>query len=905
MPDKAPETIGNYTIASELGRGGMGVVYLAEDPKLERKVAIKVLGEEFSSDEDKLSRFIQEAKATSALNHPNILTVYEIGEHEGAPFIVSEFLDGKELRDLLAEGPIPVRRAVDFAKQIVNGLVAAHEKGIVHRDLKPENIFITGDDRVKILDFGLAKLKTADGVGSEDATRQAITDPGIVMGTVGYMSPEQVRGQNVDHRSDIFSLGVIFHEILTGRKLFQRDTMAETMAAILKEEPPDIKDTVPDRNLAFELIIRRCLEKRPERRFQSTADLAFALDSLSTVSTASGGAVTRAISALPEDRRSDPSAGYLPWGLAAALLLGLLGSLLYFLVLAPAGGQSESDSVRFSVNAPSGSARLREARISPDGKTLAFIASTKGEYHIWTRSMDSLATKRLTEKPISGVFAWSPDSSRIAFPSDFKLVMVEVTTGTVQTITSLPADHRLGEGATDWSEAGDILYFSGEAIYTVSERGGEAKELQAIEPETEGKYLSWPRFLPDGRQYVYHLQTPEEGSAGIYLSSLDDPGGKLLMASSEYADPVALSDGSTHLMFVRENTVWMQMFDPASGKLVGDEFTPPGIEKVANVSDARGLISVARDGSAVFVESDASAERQLVWVDRTGKILSKIGSPGWYRSPRLSPDGSKIAVETTTKPGADDSKILLMDAETGESTRFTFGEGQDSYPIWTPDGESLTWANKQQKTVIYMQPVRGTAAKQAILEIEDGSPDDWSPNGKVLLFDQAGKETKSDIWSFDTSAGGKPDLFVGTETNEGRARFSPDGRWVAFNTRGSDGGAGSDTYVQPYPPTGSKWLVSLNGGDYPHWSADGKELFFISEGKLMVVEIRASDTFEYGQPRLLFDLEEINGIPSGRFAVSRDGQKFLVYIQDSEDAGLTFTVFTNWLSVVERAIKDK
>jgi len=285
--------LGHYKIISAIGAGGMGEVFLAEDLRLDRKVAIKVLPPDFAKDEDRLRRFEQEAKATSALNHPNILTVYDIGEHEGSPFIVSELLEGEELRQRLDERSIPLRKVTEYAQQIVSGLSAAHEKGIVHRDLKPENLFITNDDRVKILDFGLAKLRespaSASGLsGNEDATRRALTNPGVVMGTIGYMSPEQVRGHATDYRSDIFSFGLILYEMIAGKRAFQEESAAETMSAIVKEEPPEITESNPNISPSLERIVRRCLEKKPDRRFQSTSDLGFALESLSATTSSSG-----------------------------------------------------------------------------------------------------------------------------------------------------------------------------------------------------------------------------------------------------------------------------------------------------------------------------------------------------------------------------------------------------------------------------------------------------------------------------------------------------------------------------------------------------------------------------------------------------------------------------------------
>lgn len=382
--------INQYKIISAVGKGGMGEVYKAHDSRLDREVAIKVLPSEMSGDEDRLRRFEREAKATSALNHPNILTVHDIGEFGGAPFIVSELLDGEELRERLDEGQIPLRKVTEYAQQIVSGLSAAHEKGIVHRDLKPENLFITKDDRVKILDFGLAKLSdrgaSAGGQsGNEDATRKALTNPGVVMGTVGYMSPEQVRGHKTDHRSDIFSFGLILYEMITGRRAFQHETMAETMSAILKEEPEEITDSNPNISPSLERIVRRCLEKKPDRRFQSTADLGFALESLSAPTSSSGTNMTTAVSTIGPETERSPWKGRIPWIAAglSTLVLILFGA---WTLLRPA--PVTPPFVSLDVAAPAGWTTNNTSALSPDGSRLAFTAEQeKGKPHLWLRTL--------------------------------------------------------------------------------------------------------------------------------------------------------------------------------------------------------------------------------------------------------------------------------------------------------------------------------------------------------------------------------------------------------------------------------------------------------------------------------------------------------------------------------------
>src|SRR5687767_7209055 len=390
------ESIGHYRIVTKIGSGGMGEVYRARDERLDRDVAIKTLPADFADHQDRLDRFKQEAKATSALNHPNILTVYDIGDHDGAPFIVSELLEGEELRDRLDEGPIPIRKTIDYAQQIVGGLSAAHERGITHRDLKPENLFITKDDRIKILDFGLAKLRerTPDMHGSEDATKRALTDPGVVMGTVGYMSPEQVRGQSADSRSDIFSFGVILYEMLTGRRAFSGDSVIETMHSILKEDVPDLDESGVRIPPALEKLMRRCLEKNPEHRFHSAHDLGFALDAVASPTSSSGSGLTTAAEALTDvsPGRTSHRVGYAAWAAAALFLLStLILGALYFRRAEP-----QSRMMRFAVTPPEKTSFNEALALSPNGETIAFVArGSAGDTSLWIRQLTAVEARQL------------------------------------------------------------------------------------------------------------------------------------------------------------------------------------------------------------------------------------------------------------------------------------------------------------------------------------------------------------------------------------------------------------------------------------------------------------------------------------------------------------------------------
>jgi serine/threonine protein kinase len=559
-------TIAQYTIVSKIGEGGMGEVYRARDSKLGRDVAIKVLPASLSENTDRLNRFEQEAQAAGALNHPNILSIYHIGTHDGAPYIVSELLEGETLRERMAGGALPQRKAIDYGLQIAKGLAAAHEKGIVHRDIKPDNIFITDDGRVKILDFGLAKLTaTVDGVASqtEVPTRKVNTDPGTVMGTMGYMSPEQLKGQHVDHRSDIFSFGAILYEMLSGKRAFRGDSMAETMSAILREDPPDLFETNKTVSPALERVVRHCLEKNPAERFHSARDLAFAIESLSGSAISSGQTMT--LPAVTSEIDKSESKGILRWFgnaklawiVGAVLLFGLLAALavLYF-----NRSSSDTHAVWVSFNPPSELAfndtHPDAAVISPDGQKIAFTAtSADGKSMLYVRNLDSTEAKVLPGSENALEPFWSPDSRSIAYGSNGKLKRSELTGANAQVLCDSP---RLIGGT--WNKDGIIVFGPGYSmqLMQVPAQGGEPKPVEMKTEGNKGEHR-FPYFLPDGRHFLFLLR------GGIWVGSLDSPEIKQIgdVKGVVYAPP-------GWLVFLQNDALVAQAFDAGKLALTGE-----------------------------------------------------------------------------------------------------------------------------------------------------------------------------------------------------------------------------------------------------------------------------------------------------------------------------------------------
>ncbi len=892
--------LSHYEIISRIGAGGMGEVYRATDTRLNRKVAIKILPASFANDEDRLRRFEQEALATSALNHPNILTVHDFGAHDGSPYIVAELLEGEELRTLLNQGAVASRKAIEYATQIASGLAAAHAKAIVHRDLKPENIFITTDGRVKILDFGLAKLahpKLAAGASSEVATQKAITDPGTVMGTVGYMSPEQVRGQEADHRSDIFSFGVILYEMLRGRRTFSGESAIEVMNAILKEEPEELTETNAKISPALERIVHRCLEKKPERRFQSTSDLCFAIEALS----------------MPSGPRLDTAApfpavaerggwarlfgdGRLAWVVAAVAVVALLASLI---IAQFHHSPMNAQAIRFSLSAPEEGVGFQSTSVSPDGRHVAFVTTARGKLAIWVRALDSLTAQALpgTEDVVLFPF-WSPDSRSLGFLTGAKLKTISVSGGAPQVVCDTTA---LGGGA--WNPEGVIIFGTDSGLMRVSATGGTATTLTTVDQGRQETGHHWPVFLPDGRHFLVCVRSLQLEHRGIYVGSLE--GSALRRISPAYSSPAfALGPDGEYLLFARDRALMAQAFDTAKLSLIGEPFRLADQMRY-NPDNGRAFFSVSQNGVLVYDTSPFNRNTQLVWVDRVGKQLDVAVPPGGsYGRFRLSPDEKGIAFDQAD-PESGSRDLWVRDLQRGSTQKLTFDPANDSHPIWSPDGSRIAWgSNRGGRFGIYEKPASGAGQDELLLvgdtQISQTMPRDWSADGHFLIYTQVDTKTYVDVWAARIDGDRKPFPLLQSPYLESQPSLSPDGRWLAYTSNES---GKYEVYVTTFPNTGTKSLISTAGGMQPHWRRDGKELYYVAaDNRLMAVAVQGVASFEAGVPQPLFDIRMAAGLLLNVdfYNVSATGQRFLVNTPAGDAAPRALTVLVNWTAEVRK-----
>jgi Tol biopolymer transport system component/predicted Ser/Thr protein kinase len=878
MPLAAGSRLGPYEILAPLGAGGMGEVYRARDTRLERDVAVKVLPPHLSSSEEMRHRFEREAKAISQLSHPHICALYDVGSHDGTEYLVMEYLEGETLATRLAKGPLPLPQTLSFGIEIADALDKAHRQGIVHRDLKPGNVMLTKGG-VKLLDFGLAKaiapMTPQSGLTSLPtlATPQNLTQQGTILGTFQYMAPEQLEGAEADVRSDIFALGAVLYEMATGQKAFQGKSQASLIGSILKEEPQSVSSLAPMTPPALDRIIKTCLAKDPENRFQTAHDVKLQLQWV-----AEGGSQAGLPAPVVARRKNREK---LAWGVAAAVALAAVALGVGFLRRAP----SPRRVVRFEIATPEGITTIDAPRISPDGRYLAFNATdSSGKSRIYVRALNALSAQALNGTEGTTRPFWSPDSRFVAFFAEGKLKKIDVSGGPAQKICDAPSG---ADGS--WSPEGVILYDgrANDPIYRVSAAGGTPVVAAKADATRKEGSVGWPEFLPDGRHFLYMAtgQKPEDNAYRV--GSLDSNESKALAPAQTlitYAPPGLL-------LFVRDKTLVAQPFDAKALKTTGEPI--PLAEHIG--TDAVGLarFSVSREGTLAY-RTGESGDR-MVWVDRSGREVEAIGDPGDYHNPALSPGGDRVAFDFAD-PRSGKGDIWVRDLKRGVSSRFTFGKGDAFAPLWSPDGRTIVFTEGQD---LFEKPADGQGDEKPLLKSDELKlASDWSRDGRTLVFMSRAKETGWDIWALPTSGDRKPTPFLKTQFSEFLAALSPDGGYVAYQSNES---GRPEVYVQSFPGPGGKWQVSTSGGLEPKWRADGKELYYRApDQKLMAVEIQAGSGFSAGVPQALFAGHFETGIARNRYLPTPDGRRFLAVAPLGRESMTPTTVVLNWSAELGR-----
>ncbi|MEI6669887.1 MAG: protein kinase [Acidobacteriota bacterium] len=874
------EHLGPYDVLAKLGAGGMGEVYRARDNRLNREVAIKILPEALAADPLALARFERETQAVAALSHPNILSIHDVGVERGVPYAVMELLEGQTLRDQMSGGPIAPRKAIEYALQIAAGLGAAHARAITHRDLKPENVFVTRDGHVKILDFGLAKQCSAVPVeGTAVDTRHLETGPGMVLGTVGYMAPEQVRGHEVDPRADIFAFGAVLYELLAGRRAFQGATPADTASAVLSQDPPELATmTAVQVPPALDRIVRRCLEKNPDERFHSARDVAFALEAISgsgiaTIQTLSSGA-----------RGSRP---VLAWVACGVIVLGALAGLSWWRSAKP-----NAPAMYFSAPFP---IAARDIAVAPNGHTVAVVGRRESARRdaIWLYELGSQDATKLANTEGATCPFWSPDGRFLAFFADGQLKKILVAGGPAQTL----CDADSGRGGT-WNKNGVIVFSPSGALqtglYRIPDTGGVPPTKISSPDASRGEDSHrWPVFLPDGKHYLYLAATFGGGgdADSLFMGLLDSDEKRFVVktpANAVYASP-------GYLIYYRDRTLFGQRFDPTSLALTG--------EPVAILTDVQYLsriakvaLAVSEDGRLFAQKSSEASLSRLTWFDRKGNETGAVGAPDNYANVALARDGRFVAVDKTDNTNQNDD-VWTYDTRGERAMRLTFDPGNDAEPVWSPDGARVVFSsNRRHQFDLYVKNTDGSQAEQLIAHGDaDSSPSDWSRDGRFILY-TGGR----DLWILTFPELKSRRLVKAVSAVKG-GQFSPDGKWVAY---ASNETGKWEIYVTDFPDAKGKWQVSVAGGEQPRWAGDGKEVFFLApDDKIMAAPVKAGTSFDHGTPVALFQVTPRDTVATheqANYDVDPTGQRFLVNTQVKKSESQPFSIVLNWDAALKR-----
>jgi serine/threonine protein kinase len=864
--------LGPYRILGPLDAGGMGEVYRALDARLHREVAVKVLPAALSGDPDRVARLQREARLLAALNHPHIATIHGLETAGGLHAIVMELIEGPTLADRLATGPLALDEVLEIAHQIAEALEAAHEKGVIHLDLKPANIKFTATGTVKVLDFGLAKATAPHvreiGLAPDDV--EAVIQDGAATGTPGYMSPEQVRGQRLDARSDVWAFGCVLYEMLTARAAFGRSNEDETLAVMMAREP-DWKRLPSNVPAGIRRLLRRCLEPDTSRRLHHIADARIEIEDAASDPEEEASALAAASSRLRE-RVLAITTAMLALALAAALVAWWLR---------PAVNVPEFRAVEITTPRTSDPSSFA---ISPDGRSLAFVADHDGQPALWVRALDTPNALALPGTEGARRPFWSPDSRSIGFFMNSELKRIDARGGSAQTVTYV-----LAGTTAAWGPDGTILFSSTAApsLRRVNAEGGTVEA--ATTPGAESTGHRHPQFLPGGRQFLFFVGGPD-AVRGVYLGSLGSSEVTRLVASDTQGAYVAPG----WLLFIRQGTLWAEPFDLAQRKTSGVPVAvadPVAFEAI----DGVGAFSASDAGVVAYRAARPSVTR-LSWFDRSGSALGTLGSSEQLglSNLRLSPDGRRVAAERSLRNETD--LWLLASAR---QMRFTHGSDGSlkRLPVWSPDGGRIAFESVRSGSIaLSVKPSTEDGAEDVLFESPEVKvPCDWSPDGRSLVYYVPDPKTGTNLWVLPLATR-VPFIFLKTDANELWGQFSPDGRWMAYQS--NDSGR-YEIYVRPFPQSGGAIPISTAGGVYPRWSRDGKELYFVApDAKMMAVSIRATETkLEAGAPLTLFQTRRLGGGlnvigRSHQYDVARDG-RFLINV-DVESSAPPITLLLNW-----------
>jgi eukaryotic-like serine/threonine-protein kinase len=877
--------LGPYEILSPLGAGGMGEVYKARDTRLDRTVAIKVLPPHLSASAESRQRFEREAKTISQLSHPHICALYDVGNQDGVEYLVMEYLEGETLADRLARGPLPLEQMLRYGIEIADALDKAHRQGIVHRDLKPGNVMLTKSG-VKLLDFGLAKAMApasdAVALSSLPTREKELTAEGTILGTVQYMAPEQLEGKQADARTDIFALGAVLYEMATGKKAFSGATQASLISTILRDDPQPVSQVQPMSPPALDRVVKTCLAKDPEERWQSAGDVAKELKWIAEGAAPGSAALTTGASGQRRRER-------LAWAAAAvAILFGALSAFL------SRRSQAPEELMRFTIMPPSGQGFFGFVELSPDARRILFLLQDEGGRNsIAVRSLDSLEMRRLPgTEDARGAF-WSPDGREIAFFSEGRLKRIGADGGPVQTICESG-----GAFSGAWTRPGTILFTKefGNPIVAVPATGGTPQPVTALDAARGEVAHFHPAFLPDGRHFVFVARNIDPEKTSIMLASLDSKDVRRLF----HADSAAVFADPGYLLFARDNALFAWRFDPRSRELVGD--TVPTLEQVHYATEDN-FLSVSAAGNRVAY-LPWFMRRRLVWVDRKGRELGTLGEIAGYEDVRISPDGGKVAVALRDPSHGQNLDVWVLDASRGTGSRITAERTDEFDPAWFPDGERLVYVSDHVGFYdLYERPASGGAEKVLVRTKQDKLLPTISPDGRHLLMSVPEGGTYTRVLTPLSERGDSLRLSGDSRFSEEHPEISPDGLRTAFDS--SESGQ-REVYVQPLPG-GPKRQVSIGGGHTSVWNRNGSELFYAArDGMLMSVAMHlAAGRLEIGEPQPLFLLRlGVSGeVQYSRhpYDVSPDGQRFLVVRRAPDTEADSAVVVTNWTAVLGRA----